>query len=329
MTAKDISKSKPAWDKLTNTEREKYRDRAKRLNVRVSSTKIRYNSLGQSVTEHEMEEIRIEEEKNKRRNEIEQMLRDAADICELDTKIFYFVSATCFFESPKNIYPAEIAFAKFSLQDGIFDSMSFEINPGILEVGSAYDAQVIADETHKYPLPDESTVIGESDYMKIVMKILDFLPQDSDLPIFFTEGFDEIPAEAKTLKSTQRVMTHIFEKAQEYDVARSLRIYSIIELLYYFKETTSNILNEQNCDSSEKSFRSFHEALSKFKLTNAEYKYSAPACMYHENLDVIPHCAFSKCVRLGYIISKWCSQGSKYLLKPGFHFPKGMESIER
>lgn len=53
--------------------------------------------------------------------EIKNLVVDAQDLGELDTKVFYFISTTSFVNSVKNVFPAELAIAKFSLKEGIFD----------------------------------------------------------------------------------------------------------------------------------------------------------------------------------------------------------------
>ena len=53
--------------------------------------------------------------------EIKNLVVDALDLGELDKKIFYFISTTSFVNSVKNVFPAELAIAKFSLKEGVFE----------------------------------------------------------------------------------------------------------------------------------------------------------------------------------------------------------------
>ncbi|XP_070508281.1 protein maelstrom homolog [Chironomus tepperi] len=325
VTAKDIERAKPSWDRMSTEKRESYKERARRYNVKVTSHQVRYNSLGQSVTEVDNQKNQIEEERNRRRNEIEQLLRDAADLRELDTKVFYFMSASHFYEDCNVILPAEIAFAKFSLKEGIMDTLHVEINPGELPIGSAYKAQSLADSTHRYPLPPEC--FGESNYLKILSKIMEFLPEDEELPIFFTEGIDDMQSESKIHKDNRRALKYVFEAAQEYDVASDMKIYSILELFHFLQEITTKLRNEQDPDSYCKPFRNLTAAHTAFKQTEAEFLYKSESCVYHEGNDSISFCCLNKCIRFGYIISKWCAAGFKYKLKPGCHFPKNHLSM--
>ncbi|KAL7026730.1 hypothetical protein ACKWTF_005142 [Chironomus riparius] len=305
-------------------DREKLKDRARRYNVKVSSTQVRYNSLGQTIKEVDDERNEIEEERNRRRNEIEQLLKDAVDMGELDTKVFYFVTASHFYEDCNMIFPAEIALSKYSLKEGIMDTVHVEINPGELPIGSAYKAQIIADSTHRYPIP---STFGESNYLNILTKIIGLLPEEEKLPIFFTEGIDDMPAESKIHKDNQRLIKYIFEAAQEYDVASDLKIYSILELFYYLQDVTTALKYEQNPESSYEPFQSFAAAQAAFKQTEAELLYKTESCVFHEGNDSITFCCLNKCIRYGYIISKWCATGFKYKLKPGCHFPKNYLNI--
>jgi hypothetical protein len=320
VTSKDIERAKPSWDRMSTDDRENFKERAKMYNVKVTSTQVRYNSLGQSITEVDIQKNLIEEERNNRRNEIEQLIRDAAENGDLDTKVFYIMSGSVFYEDSNLILPAEISFAKFSLKEGITDTLHLEINPGELPIGSAYIAQNIADSTHRYPLPPEC--FGESNYLKILMRIMEFLPEDEKLPIFFCDGIDDISTESKTFKNNQRILKFIFEAAQEYDVASDMKIYSILELFHFLQEVTTELRNDQNPESFGKPFRNLNSALCAFKQTEAEFLYISEACTFHEGNDSIGFCCLNKCIRFGYIILKWCAAGFKYKLKPGCHFPK-------
>lgn len=326
MSAKDFERAKPSWDKLSGDEREKFKDRARKYNVKVITTQVRFNSLGQALTDVEEHKNHIEEERNRRRNEIDQLLNNAIETGELDTKIFYFVSTSHFYEDSAVIYPAEIALAKFSLKEGIMGTIHLEINPGELPVGSSYIAQNIADSTHRYPLPPDC--FGESNYLKILTSILEFLPEDDELPIFFTEGIDDgMPSDCKIHKDNQRAIKHIFEAAQEYDIASDMKIYSILELFYFLQKVTIKLRNTQNPESYSETFKDLTAANTEFKRTEAEFMYKSESCVFHEGYDSISHCCLNKCIRFGYIISKWCATGFKYKLKPGCHFPKNHMNI--
>ena len=60
--------------------------------------------------------------------EIKNLVLDALDLGELDKKVFYFISTNSFVNSVKNVFPAELAIAKFSLKEGIFDGKIFSRN---------------------------------------------------------------------------------------------------------------------------------------------------------------------------------------------------------
>lgn len=240
---------------------------------------------------------------------------------EFDTQQFYFVSSSYFYEDSSSIYPAELAFVKFSLKEGVMKSLSIRINPGELPLGSTYLAKKHAQETHRYPLPeDDEYSAGETNYIKILVQILDFIETLDEFPIFFTEGNSEIHNEVKILENTRKVLAHVCEEAGEFKLAKSLKIYSIYELLFFLKKKVVNI-KELQLDSADSAFSSVKYAYDKYKATDSDFAYSTIGCDYHSEQDISKNCCLSKAKRYGYILSKWCCQENKYELKPGCHFP--------
>jgi predicted DNA-binding transcriptional regulator YafY len=59
------------------------------------------------------------------------------------------------------------------------------------------------------------------------------------------------------------------------------------------------------------------------KLRKFEFTYTTNGCDYHHEKDVEPNCCLSIVRRHGYMIAKWCSDGSRYQLQQGKHFPSG------
>lgn len=115
-------------------------------------------------------------------NEIESMLQTAFDTRTLLKKVFYFLSSSYFCQTVKgDIYPAELAIVKFSLNDGIMDSLHIYINPGKLPSGYFFEAQQLSDNTHKLKVPPNAK--GTSDYREICNKIQEFI---KDEKILFT-----------------------------------------------------------------------------------------------------------------------------------------------
>lgn len=210
-----------------------------------------------------------------------------------------------------------MALAKFSLKEGIIDATSIEINPGKLPLGSTYTAQTHAQDTHKYPLPDDEP---ETDFIEILTLILDFIAPLEDIPIFFTEGHSELYNEGTKLEHTQKVLTHICDKAGEYELAEKLKIYSIYDLLYYLKKQIVVIKEQQGENFDDSAFNSLTSACEKYKNSNSDFEFVTRGCDYHHEIDASKFCCLSKVKRSGYILSKWCCQTGKYPVSDR-HFP--------
>jgi len=72
----------------------------------------------------------------------------------LKEQFFYFFSTSYFAQTIHgDIFPAEIALAKFNLKDGVCKTLNMLVNPGKLPLGKAADAMDLAKATHKRDLP--------------------------------------------------------------------------------------------------------------------------------------------------------------------------------
>lgn len=244
-------------------------------------------------------------------------------ISELDTTVFYIVSASHFYEDSNSIFPAEIAFAKYSMMEGIMDSMSIRINPGKLPLGTVYAAQTHSKETHRYPLPDDKNCEGESDYIEILIQILNFIEPLKKIPILYTEGHghSNTPHKSKTLESTRKVFKQIFEGAGEYITCSQLKIYSIYELLFELKKKIVEMKQGIDVNNDDCAFRSIRDVYQSYCASNNDFDRIVQGCEFHNENDVNNHCCLSSVLRQCYIISNWCCQTGKYELKPGHHFP--------
>jgi hypothetical protein len=242
----------------------------------------------------------------------------------LDDQRFIFVSTLDFYNDHKSIYPAEIAFAKFSLKDGIIDATSIRINPGSLPMGSRHTAEMHASQIHKYPLPDSKTADGETDYIEICWKIVQFLKSENTIPIFFTEGNPDVSNQKKVIENTTRVLKQVFDNAGEYEASEILKVYPVDELFFYLIKEIVEIRKIQEEDTDDlDAFNSVQYAHLKFQTTDNDFAYIGNlSCDFHLEKDAITHCCLSRVKRYGYVIAKWCCQKEKYEIKEGRHYPK-------
>ncbi|XP_070500859.1 protein maelstrom homolog [Chironomus tepperi] len=312
----------PFWNELPETEKDRYKERAKADAKRQELKRIRTSSI-EDVQEKRLKLVNEEEDKKQR---IEDLVYTASDLGELDDMIFYFVNISTFFEDSNDIYPAELAMSKYSLRKGIIDTLHIKINPGELPLGSTFPAQEKANQTHKYLLPtdneDSDYDFGESSYILILMKIIDFIDPIEDapienLPLFFTEGSSV--TDNNILKNIQKAFVRIFEKAGEYDIASDLKLYSVVDLIYYLNKVSNT--SEINPEDKKEHFTSLSNADEAFRRTDRLFRYIAQGCTFHEENDVLNYCCLSRVRCYGYIISKYCVNSFKYPLIEGRHFP--------
>lgn len=311
----------PFWNELPENEKDRYKDIAKAHAKQLELNRTCLSSI------EDIRERRLKHENKE--EEIKQMIEDlvynANDLGELDDKIFYFVNISTFFEDMKDIYPAELAMAKYSLRRGIIDTLHIKINPGELPLGASYSAQEKANLTHKYLIPfgneDNDYDFGESSYVLILLKIVDFIDAlenapIKNLPLFFTEGSSV--SDNNMLSLVQRAFVRIFEKAGEYDIASDLKIGSIIDLFYYLNQVSNT--SEINPEDKKEHFKSLAVADETFRYAYHLFAYKAQGCTFHEEIGVFKSCCLSRVRCYGYILSKYCANSTKYPLIEGCHF---------
>lgn len=294
------------------------------MQMKVPCGSGKFNSIGEDFEETEAMRQQLLESIEKRKTEIQTLIRDASDIGALDAKTFIFVSTLDFYSDSKSIYPAEIAFSKFSLKEGIIDAISIRINPGPLPMGSRYSAEVHAKATHKYPLPESDSADGETDYIEILMQIVEFLKSEKTMPIFWTEGNPDVSNQKTVFDNTTKVLKLIFDNAGEYEISAELKIYPIDELFFYLIKQLVEVKKLQDEDTDDlDSFSSIQFANDRFKRTDYDFAYiGSLSCDYHFEKDAVVNCCLSRVKRYGYIIAKWCSQDDKYEIREGHHYPK-------
>jgi len=305
------------WNRLSDADKEVYKTKAKTMDKVPTSSKKTYNSLGEDIQEVEAKKQKLVEAKESIQSELMLMLENASEIGELDEMVFYFISTSSFYFGD-DVYPAELAMAKFSLKRGIFDDIQIRINPGELPKGSRCEAEERAKSTHKYPLPPNCD--GETDYMNILETMMTFLHPLEKLPIFFTEGYD---TNMVPLMETTKVIRKIFYESQEDDMISELKIIPIAELFHKLQCMTVDAKNRSN-GTNESKFSSVAYAYEQLKKDS--FAYHTKACDYHNDYEdggAVINCCLSKVCRFGYTISYWCSNKSRYEIVEGKHYPQG------
>jgi hypothetical protein len=321
-------------------QKDNYRKRAKELNEGINEKISIPASLQKSYMDNLVEKLMIE--KTLFRSIAKDLVEDAYDIAskylrqfkfnhcinyftlflpEIDSTIFCILSISHFYENKSDIFPCEIGIAKFSLKEGVIDSLGMTINPGALPVGASDEAIKHSQETHQFPIPKRYD--HEDNYVEILLKISKFLSSDFQRsPVFFTEGgFIDNRTTQKLLINTTRALKKIFEKAGEYEIADDLKVLPISFLLYYLhrckcRDQQANGQEDiDEIDSTTKAHETFY--------ANENYEYSTEGCEYHDENDNKKNCCLSKVRRFGYKLAELCCDRNKYQLIEGCHYPVG------
>ena len=192
-------------------------------------------------------------------------------ISELDDLVIYFIHTSSFYNDENDVFPAELALAKFSLKGGIIDDIQIRIKPKSLPLGSMLKAIEKAKQ-HKYNLPPDC--VGEDDYTKILEVMIKFLHPMQNLPIFFTESDN-----MTTLEETRKIVEKIFYESQEDDLISELKFYPVSEIFVVLQELTVNTRNRQ----SEEPLAIFPSIVFAADIMkNEKFLYSTHGCDFHK-----------------------------------------------
>lgn len=229
------------------------------------------------------------------------------------TSTFYLFNASHFVITlTGEIFPAELAMSKFSLEKGVYDSFNILVNPGKLPLGRAADALIHAENTHKRVLPTEKDVV--SDYDSILSKMFAFMEvNDNDRssfpPLFITQG-----QKNEEFKTGRMTLDKIATEAGRKNFC--FRLYPAEYLLLKLQQKciaagkhSNNPLNTI-LRAKELLDRDFYEFCQKL------------GCAFHQEQESSQHCCLSKVKRTGFNIIQNCLNHSSNVKIPGRHFPE-------
>lgn len=224
---------------------------------------------------------------------------------------FYFIDVTlfCFFD--QQVYPAEIALAKFSLRQGVHQTLQFAINPGKLPIGAGSGALEKSIKEHRYSLPkfDEE---DKTDYYDLLEKILGFIDGD-ELPIFYCQN--ELNTNEKKVQLT---LNKILHETCENAMLEHLKIYPVEHLLFHLHVKITEMKKSEEENPTKK--RKLVEMPSKV-FAEREFKNycMANGCDYHAEKDATRFCALTKVRGFGYILAEYCCDFDQYPKIPEQH----------
>jgi hypothetical protein len=239
-----------------------------------------------------------------------------SSISVLNDLTFYLIDITLFCYFEQQVYPAEVALAKFSLRQGNYQTLHFTINPGKLPSGSGSSALEKSTKEHRYDLPkfDEN---DNTDYYEIFEEILNFIDGDERdvLPIFYCQNELYINE-----KKVQLTLEKILHENSENSLMNSLKIFPIEHLLFHLTSETVEIQNvKRNLKLISMPSKVFAER--KFK-----HYCMADGCEYHAIMDATRFCSLAKVRSFGYILAEYCCDFDNYPNIPGQHH-KHLKSI--
>lgn len=203
--------------------------------------------------------------------------------------------------------------AKFSLKKGVFKSFYMKVHPGPLPMGSAADAKLRSDKTHKYDLPlhdsgDDVNYKKAFEQIKLFLGV-DNLSRKSEIPpLFVTPAVhsDDFKAAKMTL---QKILLENDEKNFEF------RVYPTEYLLY-------NLQQKRFSECPEKPIKVFSSPLTALDaLQKDTFMYSDIGCKFHRIHDSNQHCCLSKVKRWCFCIASFCLDPSVNRKIPGLHMP--------
>lgn len=323
-------------------QRERYNLKASSSSTNRPDPKKLYTSFGVSFDEldrQKLEEIRrlknieltveellqnAQEKKSKLKNVHQNVVLTVLTISPLELKSteFYFFSTSFFVQTLSgDIFPAEIAMSKFSLNEGILDTFSMLVNPGTLPLGKAAEAASYAEERHKRPIPPD--IDGETDYSKIFNKIMNFLGADyskrNEIPLMFVDpGLNDVDYKAAVL-----TLEKIVREAGKDDM--NFRLFPFEHLLFRLHKKcieTRNALTKSN----DKPFSSI--LMAKDMMSRDKFMYADLGCDFHREQDANMICCLSKVKRWGFCIALYCLSDISDVKIAGLHYPEQTNALQ-
>jgi hypothetical protein len=227
-------------------------------------------------------------------------------------EVFYIFCASYFAKSDVKIFPAEIALAKFTLKEGVLDSMNILVNPGRLPIGWPGEAVMHSRRTHRLDLPPN--IEGCRCYTEILESIKSFVGAteftSEEIPPFFCYSElenDEIVAAELTLEKI----------AEENGKPNAFQVFKADSLLYLLRKV---IVENRNLFSNTTD-RPFHSPVHAWDmLRRDDYRYCSIGCEKHNEDDNSTECALSKALRLCYSFVQYCSD-KRFKKIAGKHYP--------
>jgi len=229
----------PLWDNLTVREKDVYIKRAKKINPRdcvsVDATKesnnnvkvhnsdkasLGFDHIGRPLVDILKRDRDLVDAEDARTRLVEDLVGRAVQNGSIESTVFHVMHANIFVRTPdtNTIVPAEIAVTKFSIEEGIIDTIHAFTEPGKIPSGYKYKCIENSDFHHKIPLFIEkkprtedpnSTLVPELSYTpdeEIISELTKFLG-GSDLIFCMSDNIDDCKDVIDVLTSRSKLPT--------------------------------------------------------------------------------------------------------------------------
>lgn len=294
----------PRWAGMNKDQRKPFENRA--LMEKNQMRAVKLTSDGFDVEELERQEreeqCRIQEMKD----DINCNLRLCSEAGSIQDEMFFIIHVNifCYCTAENRYYPAEIAVACFSLEDGVLQQNIFNriIKPGPLPLGYASEAKLISEETHQLPPPLAGE--DESNLAEVYSDLKYFL----STKLSGSKRFPPLYTDEKMLKMVQHILD-----TWCYDFGESAPLFKVYNLQYMFKDLKNIVANANVWPT---------DTPAKREVEKDAYAYTnGICCEFHDLSDVVVFCSRSIVVRYAYTICDNCCQDLGIILVPGTHIP--------
>ena len=249
----------------------------------------------------------------------------------LEDSSFYLLHTNIFcFTSEKEIVPAELSLAKFSLKEGVhsIDKVYGEvyqvfIEPGQIPRGYMRDCLANSKATHKIPLDFN---LFDGDYGRIVEDILEILLEDD-------EGIPPLYCMPKYFTQNQMVLEWLIKKSGTDLISKDdLQVYSLPQLLYEMtregEESVDTSLGSSLASGSLVRNRVPTLALAEAQLDRDTFMLMpGMSCNWHTEVESL-HCCQAQVLSWAYILLSLVCPLRALPLLSGRHKPEEEERLD-
>jgi len=324
-----VVKCSPRWEKMTASQKSNFQETGKvQGSNRPRESDGGQDGLGRSLSST----MRRQREEQRRAEMMKLDIKEKIELAKREDRLedssFYLLHTNIFcFTSEKEIVPAELSLAKFSLKEGVqsIDKVYGEvyqvfIEPGQIPRGYMRDCLANSKATHKIPL-DFNLFVG--DYCKIVEDILEILLEDD-------EGIPPLYCMPKYFTQNQMVLEWLIKKSGTDLISKDdLQVYSLPQLLYEMtresEESVDTSLSSSLASGSLVRNRVPTLALAEAQLDRDTFMLMpGMSCNWHTEVESL-HCCQGQVLSWAYILFSLVCPLLSIPMLPGRHRPEEEE----